>query len=359
MEDHKSFEFIPKEKVKAYDGMAVTADVWEKTQQEHRDAMRAHLILSHHSGIITGLEVTANEPSDHFVFISPGVAIDSSGQMIVVDQTVAYDFGSEGGQTLILFLGYGERETGGSDSSMRVTKSEYMIGARSSWPKKPVVEIARIKLSAKNISIKNAADSLVPLENEIDLRFRENANDRRKLVRAAVINVGDNKSDQSLSWHQMLNFLKYLPEYQLAVDINAEWNDISTDFNFLHICISEAKEIPDEAFQTVKSLLKAGGGIFIEAVTPEGVSAAQKLGEKLGVANNPNVYSDYYEKPFLFRVPPTGIDPKKIFTNGQVFVSLDPVSDLWSGMKNGTAVDRGTIRTSLEWGSNIIYNCLG
>ena len=42
MNDSAKIKYFPKYSVKAYDGMSVTADVWETAHNEHRDALRAH-----------------------------------------------------------------------------------------------------------------------------------------------------------------------------------------------------------------------------------------------------------------------------------------------------------------------------
>ena len=110
MNDSVKIKYFPKNNMKAYDGMSVTADVWEKSHNEHREMMRAHLLSMHKPGIICGLEIRANDPADHYVFITPGAAVDEMGRVIIVDQTIAYDFGDEGAGHYLLLVGYAEHE---------------------------------------------------------------------------------------------------------------------------------------------------------------------------------------------------------------------------------------------------------
>ncbi len=44
MNNMVKIKYFPKYSLKAYDGMSVTADVWETAHTEHRDALRAHLL---------------------------------------------------------------------------------------------------------------------------------------------------------------------------------------------------------------------------------------------------------------------------------------------------------------------------
>ena len=74
----------PTRRIKAVDGMAVTADVWEEAHDYHRRQAEMHARFGHGAGILTGLEVVASDPADTAVYIRPGVAIDHEGRTIVV-----------------------------------------------------------------------------------------------------------------------------------------------------------------------------------------------------------------------------------------------------------------------------------
>jgi len=93
MKDNNSAHKFPKVKIKPFDGMSITADVWSQAHEEHRHARRAHTQFTHGSGIVHGLEVVANDPPNRYVFISPGVAVDTAGNVIELIEPVAYDFG--------------------------------------------------------------------------------------------------------------------------------------------------------------------------------------------------------------------------------------------------------------------------
>ena len=81
-------------RIKPIDGMAVTADVWEKSHDYHRAQQSMHNLFGHGAGIASGLEVLASDPPDNSIYILPGVAFDRAGQMIVLQEPVAYDLGA-------------------------------------------------------------------------------------------------------------------------------------------------------------------------------------------------------------------------------------------------------------------------
>ena len=68
---------FPRKRIRAVDGMAVTADVWEEAHDYHRQINRLHTLLYHGAGIVTGLDVIASDPADSSVYVLPGLAMDS------------------------------------------------------------------------------------------------------------------------------------------------------------------------------------------------------------------------------------------------------------------------------------------
>src|SRR5215217_7485196 len=88
---------FPNKRIRAIDGMAVTADVWEEAHDYHRQLNRLHTVLHHGPGIVTGLEVIASEPADNSVYLLPGLAVDSIGQTILVPEPRAYSLGNAEG----------------------------------------------------------------------------------------------------------------------------------------------------------------------------------------------------------------------------------------------------------------------
>src|SRR5207247_1232868 len=78
-------------RIKAVDGMAVTADVWEEAHEYHRQQQQLHARFGHGPGVLSGLEVVASDPPDTAMYIRPGVAIDAAGHTIVLAEALSYD----------------------------------------------------------------------------------------------------------------------------------------------------------------------------------------------------------------------------------------------------------------------------
>jgi hypothetical protein len=74
-------------RVNPFQGLIIDADTWQDAHNYHRDQQRLHVLAFHQTGIISGLEVTANSPADTSVIINPGMAIDPDGNVIIVPQT--------------------------------------------------------------------------------------------------------------------------------------------------------------------------------------------------------------------------------------------------------------------------------
>src|SRR5512137_2875911 len=110
------FKQYPFQRIKPYDGMVVTSDVWDEAHTYHRRQQRYHNLLNHEPGILIGLEVIASDPPDSAVYIQPGIALDAAGQVIVVPESLAFDLGAAQGP-LYLVLSYDESQPKAEDSA--------------------------------------------------------------------------------------------------------------------------------------------------------------------------------------------------------------------------------------------------
>ena len=205
--------------VKPFDGMSITAEIWDQAHEEHRQMLRAHNLVSHGGGILTGLEVVANDPADQYVFISAGVAVDPAGNVIVVPEPVAYDFESTAPGPLYLLLGLGEREVGGVGNEARYSQAEFVIAARTSLPKRPSVELARVTLSAAGSAIHNAGDALHPAADALDLRYRSQVGPARvENVNVLVTGLETDEAEVLQGWDQLGKFSHMVSKYHIIVD---------------------------------------------------------------------------------------------------------------------------------------------
>jgi len=359
MKNNEAFDKFPEKHISPYDGMPITAEVWAQAHGEHRTAREAHNINLHGSGIITGLQVVANDPPDQYVFISPGAAIDSAGNVIVVQEPVAYDFSSSSEGTLFLLLAHGEREVGGAKKGIKHTQYEFVITARPSLPKRPTVELARIHIEGTGEPIQNADNAAHPNAETLDLRFRHEIAPRdKKLVHVLVLGLGSAINAILAGWDALANAAPQLSDYKLIVDAakaNSPLEKLSS-YNLVYLGM-EGTFLPKAA--TTKALaehLEKGGSLFIEALDEGAKDSSVAFLKKLKqtpkkLAKDASVLMS---SPFLFTALPEGAARSHIEVMGQSLYSTAGYSLSWRGRK----MSRPDIRAAHEWGINLLHYCL-
>lgn len=353
--DENNLALFPKTRIKPYDGMAVTAETWQESHEEHRQDLRAHNLVFHGSGIVQGLEVIANDPPDQYVFISPGVAIDPAGNVIVLSETVAYDFGVNVEGPLFLVIGHGERESGGVDSEVKHSHDEFVIAARSSLPKRPVVELARITLSSAGGAITPASNPINPQPGELDLRFRAQARGSAlPIVHVAVCELGKELTSTNAGWNYLRRECQRSHFCQLFVESGLKPENTNLGaYDLVCLTVSGKFKADAELVSKLNAYLASGKPLLVEAVDMEAESAVTVLMNSLNRSLVPLAANDsLLEKPYLFTAPAQGV----IKRDQQVLYSAGGFSPSWSGK---TAANRAEIRSAHEWGINLLNACLG
>ena len=362
MKNNAAFEKFPEKHISPYDGMSITAEVWANSHDEHRTAREAHNLNLHGSGVICGLEVLANDPPDQYVFISPGAAVDSAGNVIVVNEPVAYDFGKSSEGTLFLLLAHGTREVGGTKKKVRYQQYEFVITARSTLPKRPTVELARIEIADTGKPIKNAEDADHPGSEMLDLRFRNSIAPRQDtLVHALVLGLGSNMDDVLAGWDALANAAPQLSDYRLVVDAakaDAPLDNLdSYDIVYLGM---EGAFLPKAATtKAVTEYLKKGKALFIEALDEGAKDSSQAFLKKLGQTPKKLAKdSSLLNAPFLFGTLPDGFSGSHIEEADKALYSSAAYALSWRGRTKSGGMTREAIRAAHEWGINLIRYAL-
>ena len=352
-------KYFPKYSLKAYDGMSVTADVWDLAHTEHRDEMRAHILSMHKPGIICGLEIRANDPADHYVFISPGAAVDEQGRVIVVDQTIAYDFGDEGAGKYMLLLGYAEHEKENAETKVKMMQHEYIIAARQSLPKQSVVELARVTISGKGAPIRDAADPQRPGMDELDLRFRQDQSDVQEHINVAVITYPSDNELVIRGWQVMANEMSRLMHVKLIVDVLPDLDERINDYDLVYIGASSTFELNDTQNALLKNYYNNGKGILMEGLDAEGGKMLKKAADSFKAVLADPEKCAFFKSPFFFRIPPEQIGTKDLFFGDKFVLCNAPLSSPWGGELKDELLLRDEIRSNLEWGANLVIYCAG
>lgn len=360
MKNTDALKLFPKMQLKPFDGMSVTAEVWGQAHEEHRQALNAHNLVAHGSGIITGLEVVANDPPDQYVFISPGVAVDPAGNVIVVPEPVAYDFGSTAEGSLYLLLGKGEQEVGGVGNEAKYLQAEFVIAARSSLPKRPAVELARVTLSKRGKPVKNADNPLHPDLDALDLRFRSQIRpDTPPRVRVLVITLGKKEPDVVNGWDHLERACRQAAAYELLVDTDFPASNNLDAYDLVYVG-GMGNFSPDaNQVKALTGYLEQGKFLVVEALDGGSQESCKDLLKKL--KRNPaplDKKNPLLTAPFLFATPPAGFSGNQVEVGNQIVYSAAGYSLAWSGWSASGVSSRSDIRSAHEWGINLIYYCM-
>lgn len=360
MDNNSALNIFPKTRTKPYDGMAVTAEVWAQAHEEHRKARQAHDVIFHRPGIITGLEVQANDPPDQYVFISPGVAVDSVGNVIVLNEPVAYDFGAKAEGLLYLVLGHGEREAGGVDQDVKQIHAEFVVAARSSLPKRPTVELARVRLGSAGQAIKNAENPAHPAADELDLRFRDQVGPQaQRQVYIGLSSFGREVEDVSAGWRSLAVESARVSPYRLIMDARVSLTGDLSGYDLFYLSAKGAFNPDAAAVKALRAYLDQKKTLFAEALDADAEKSFAGLFEKLGRKLAPlAATASLLESPFLFAAPPPGAQGNNLQVGKQVIFSNAGYSLAWAGKLPFESRTRADIRSAHEWGINLIQHCL-
>ncbi len=371
---------IPTQRLKAVDGLAITAAIWEEAHGFHRQQLQAHYTLGHGSGILIGLEVLASDPPDHTVYVLPGVAVDPLGRLIFITEPTLYDFGEAIDGHLYLLLSYGETPILGTataeesivhEISPTYIRFDYLIHAPPSPPSAPWVELARVTRSRRQASIHNARDPEQPGPDELDLRFRRYVGAAQpETVRVAVCYLGSNPPrHHGQGMLALARELRRTGTMHVWVDDAVPLTASLSPYTLVYLVGREAFSLEREEMDALYAYLRSGGTVFAESChqdvkgTPPAEGAFTSLWRTLGIKLEPLVEThDLLRDPHLFASPPRGFVPASqeasLHLGGGVILGGLDYGCLWRGMQQDGLPSRAAIRAAQEWGHNLLtYAC--
>lgn len=362
---------FPRKRIRAVDGMAVTADVWEEAHDYHRHLDRLHTVLQHGTGIIAGFEVIASEPADSSVYIQPGLAIDPIGNPIVAAEPRAYDLGGAEGR-LYLIVSYNEsrpQALGGrvQEDAPLYVQSQYTLEAVAELPPTPHVELARIWRRDATAPITLPADPTQPRGNEIDLRYRRTVGvGEQPVVSVAMVpwrgteGAGHGEGVASLAASMRLAGLG-----SVWVDRQVPLSGDLARYDLIMVVGRDQIQLTNDEMTALYHYWQQGGVIFYESCrrnhtqgNPPADAVFTDLMEAFGVQLAP-LSADHalLQKPYRFGQPPAGYEtlgsPTVKVGEGVVMSTAD-FGCLWRGQRRTGPARRGEIRDAEEWGANLI-----
>lgn len=363
---------FPSRRIKPFDGLAVTSDIWEEAHEYHRLALRFHSLLAHSWGIMAGLEVVASDPADGSLYILPGMAVDPAGQSVVLREPLSFDMGqAEGVQYLVLTYEEGQPHSGecGQVTDVLYVDSQFGLEARSALPAGPHLELARVNRHGRNSVIKNAAVASQPAANQIDQRYRRDGHQpERQIATMAVCYKGsaaDRRHGRGTAF--LAQALSRNGRLQVWVDDNVALAQSSNlgAYALLYLVGHEAPALKPDEMNALYAFMQGGGTVLVESCRQGAAgdaapsdAAFTDLFASLGIKPEA-LPADHrlLTSPALFTSPPAGYEtegsPQVLVTDALVFSTYD-YGCLWQGQRRQGPASREEIRSAMEWGGNIL-----
>lgn len=362
-------------RISPFDGMAVTADIWNEAHDYHRQRQRLHALFSHGTGIVTGLEVIASDPADSSVYILPGIALDPLGRTIVIAEPTAYDLSTADGW-LHLTLSYGESRprpdtSSDSEGGPMYVHAEFGIEAELDAPGANSVELARVWRQDAGYPVSDAQDPEHPGPNEIDLRFRHEigAAPQKAAAVAVCYAGGDPIEHHGQGADYLVRSLRHSDNLHIWADLGAPITRDLERYAIVYLVGQQEFELSPEEMRAIYDYIQNGGTLFIESCRreittgnpPADASFAGALKSWGFPLQRLQPGHDLLVQPYLFAAPPSGFEtratPAVLVGNGVIW-STNDYGCLWGGERRDGTPPREQIRTAIEWGTNIIAYAL-
>jgi hypothetical protein len=372
MMDKKVFLEYPGKRIKAMDGLAVTAQVWEEAHDYHRRKMRLHNQLLHGAGIVEGLNVIASDPPDSSVYITPGIAVDPCGEIITVPEPVAFDLG-QASNFVYLVLTYGEsRPVQDNPTGPAYIRAEFSVEVKDRPDCQGGVVLARIRRE-RGASIIDASRPEFPGWNEIDLRFRTRVNRLGSMegLPASLGIIYPAGISEFIDTHGTTWLARALRQagQSVWVDDGIQLNADLERYDLLYLVSRDAFQLTREQMNHLYTYLGSGGTVFMDCClkdsstgpAPAAASYAD-LAASFGIElREVQRGHSLLSEPHLFGLPPVGFDGSenhRLMAGNGIILSEQDYGCIWQGERRDRPAQREEIRAAMEWGENILHYAL-
>jgi len=361
MASENPLTLFPQRKIRPYDGMPVTADVWDEAHSYHDQAQRSHNLFFHGAGILVGMDVVASDPPDQMVYILPGAAVDPSGQLIVLSEPVAYDLGNDTDGLLYLFVSYRKSITNHHQAELEAAPEyiddQFLIAASPSLPEQSVIELARFRRDKRAAPIRDAQDPQRPRSGEIDMRYRHLIQVRsEQLVSAAVVYLGNAvEKDLGIGLTRLTGELHQSAQISLVVDDDVQFGPEVLGYSLIGLAAKGSFKLSPVQVKGLKGYLDRGGTVFMEySDEPARVclldACAQLSVEPQTLARSHPLLN----QPFLFSAPPPGYADGEVLAAEGLLFSGKQYGKAWAGESQETPQSREQSRSLVEWAANLL-----
>lgn len=368
----------PLNRLQALDGLLITADRWRRAHEYHRQRQNAHYQSLNQPGIVCGLGVRAipapssvkAEYRDHrWVEIQPGIAIDLAGNVIVVPNTIPFRIATEVPDSepvmIYLVVSYVDPEQLRRDEQNNdFVEETFRIDEKRQRPEPAEIELCRIFLQPGPVSITLPTDVFFPGYNNLDLRYRIQAQSRpQAIVRMALVSHNDPEYARTFfNLAYLLQAVEVLhPSLRGADDVGqVSLEENIQDHDLLYLTGKEAISLNSREFEALKIYLDKGGVLLVDA--PNDATAliestqilAQQLDYPLKPLEELRRNHPLRTKPFLFAaLPMIQQQVIQVSIGGGIILVIGDLASAW-GADQELTLSRVIIRTAQELGINIL-----
>jgi hypothetical protein len=379
----------PFERLQASDGLLINAERWRQAHDYHRRRQNVHYQCLNQPGIVCGLgvrdipaphNVEARYRDGRWVQVQPGIAIDVAGNLIVMPNSYDFPIDMEVARaepiTVYLVVSYVDPDELRLRQQRDTVQETFRIDQRNTVPQSLEIEICRIRLEPGQTSITQPADVFFPGYNNIDLRYRRQAQARpTAIVRIAQVNHRDPECIRN--FYNLSYFLQAVeplyPLLQGAEEVsqvslgenNPEYNLLHEmqKYDLLYLTGNQGLFLDFAELECVKSYLNSGGVLLVDAPLDAQplIESVHQLAQQL---ENPLVALEDVPRqrshplrtqPFLFgALPIVNQHPVRLSIGGGIILVIGELASAW-GLERDLNLPRLMIRTAQELGINILH----
>ncbi|MEO1590742.1 MAG: hypothetical protein AAFU71_05555 [Cyanobacteria bacterium J06632_22] len=259
----------PLQRLQVNDGLLITADRWQIAHGYHQQRQKIHYESLHHGGIVSGLGVAVgpvpeSAPSKYrqsrWLTIQPGLAIDTWGNPIVVANSESCYLSAQLTETTTIYivLRHSDRSSADAAAGTDIVQEAFQILEKNSPAEPGEVELCRVRLTPEATEIVSPVDVFNPLENQLDLRFRNPV--RARPSRSATVSAWPRRSDVLRQFQGLAETLSGLyPALQAETVPNPEAGDLT------HLSHRDFQQLDRSEQQQMAAHLRGGGVLLVEA----------------------------------------------------------------------------------------------
>ncbi|MBD1847229.1 DUF4159 domain-containing protein [Cyanobacteria bacterium FACHB-63] len=367
----------PFERLNAFDGLMINADRWKRAHQYHRQRQNAHYQAINQPGIVCGLGIRTIEASGkardrRWVQVQPGIAIDLKGNPIVIPRSFDYHLDTQpsGSEAITVYLvaSYRDPEELQREQRSEVIQETYRLEETTAPPRPLDVELCRILMQPGAEEIVHPQDVFFPGYNQIDLRYRVQAQTRpQALLRMAQIQREDSMCDRNFfNLNYLLQSVEALyPAFRGAeevgqVALSEGFNSLQA-YDLLYLTGQQKLELNAIELEALRTYLGSGRVLFVD-VLPNAealIQTIQQLAQQLGAPLQPLTSlrrsHPLRTRPFLFAALPL-VHQKTIqlLVSEGIVMCIGDLASNW-GIDEELSLSRVLIRTAQELGVNLLH----